>query len=77
MGVQRGCVSECGAITVQHLVLVAVIARPTEKLVGAIIAEHQPIATRPTRNEIVTVPTCEHGGETVQGMARTVLRAAA
>ena len=72
---QRGCVSECGAITGKGVEVL--IALPTEDLVGAGIAVHVLIDIRPTREEIVTVATCEHGGETVQGMARTVMRAAA
>ena len=78
MGVQRGCVSECGAITAQtsKAVVGVFIARPTKNLVCASIAVHVLIVTGPSRDEIVTVPTCEHGGQTVQDVARTVMKAA-
>ena len=58
--------SECEAITDSRLefpfgIVVAVVARPTEHLVRAVIAKEVNVIARPAREEIVTVTTCEHG----------------
>ena len=68
----KGGVSECEAITVKvepNTVVRILVAVPTEQLVIAGTAVMERIIARPTREEIVTVTTCEHGGETVQGMS--------
>ena len=63
----KGRVSGCvEAITEKHRgVIVGIVARPTEYRVRAGIAEETTVFGRPTREEIVTVTTCEHGGELV------------
>jgi len=76
--------SECEAITVKRedweipaVFAVAVVPQfapqPTEHLVRAVTAKEETVIGRPSREEIVTVTTCESMWfrETVQGMAGT------
>ena len=52
--------SGCVAVTVEPgVVIVGIVARPTEYLVIAGIAPELSVMARPSREEIVTVTTCE------------------